>query len=327
MSEPYILVRSLGRKCGMAEYAGFLAERLPGKLVGSVTDLPIQRDRAGIVIVQVEVGLYNFDLYEILWEMWAARHRGYLVVADYASEPNECRGWSREIAKYSILGPKYWELNSVCLPLVRCNPLSEQDAGPPSEIKLGTFGFASPVKKHEEIARLAIRLGVKALIISTVPNLWPGFEEGPHRQVPLDALNEIRQMAELYPDRIELIDSGYLTIPEVQTKLRECTHLVSAMDNLTPNWGPSGSLRTMATVGRPLIALNSQRAAEVDATLVTNFDEITLDFLQQNRIAPNIEKIGDGLWAYENLLRWINIAIFHKRQLINSSGGLLHVSG
>lgn len=327
MSEPYILVRSLGRKCGMAEYAGVLAERLPGKLVGSVTDLPLQRDRTGIVIVQVEVGLYNSDLYEILWEIWAARRRGYLVIADYASEPPACRGWSQEIAKYSILGPKYWEPNSVCLPLMRGNPLAEQDAGPPSEIKLGTFGFASPVKKHGEVARLAIRLGVKAMIISTMPNPWPGFEEGPHRQAPLDALNEIQQIAELYPDRIELVDNGYLTTPEVQTKLRECTHLVSAMDNLTPNWGPSGSLRTMATVGRPLIALNSQRAAEVGATLVQSLDEITLDFLQQNRTSPDVEKIGDGLWAYKNLLRWINIAIFHKRQIIDSDGGLLHVRG
>ncbi|KKK98282.1 hypothetical protein LCGC14_2644330, partial [marine sediment metagenome] len=62
----------------MAEYSGFLSERLPGRLVGSVTELPLQRDRAGIVIIQVEVGLYNLDLYEILWELWAARNRGYI---------------------------------------------------------------------------------------------------------------------------------------------------------------------------------------------------------------------------------------------------------
>ena len=325
MSEPYILIRSLGRKCGMAEYSGFLSERLPGRLVGSVTELPLQRDRAGIVIIQVEVGLYNLDLYEILWELWAARNRGYIVVADYASEPDMCKGWSQEIAKHAILGPKYWEPGSFVLPLIRCNPLTEPDSGPPEELKLGTFGFASPVKKHHEIAQLALRLGIKAMIISTMPDPWPGFNEGPHRGVPLLALDEIREVARDHPDSIELVDNGYLTIPEVQKRLRECTHLVSAMDNLTANWGPSGSLRTMATVGRPLIALNSQRASEVDATLVDSLDEITSDFLEKNRAAPNVEKIGDGLWAYKNLIQWIDTAIFYNKQIINPNGGLLHV--
>ncbi|KKL60632.1 hypothetical protein LCGC14_2203390, partial [marine sediment metagenome] len=263
--------------------------------------------------------------YEILWELWAAGNRGYIVIADYASEPDMCEGWSREITKHAILGPKYWESGSFLLPLIRCNPPSETDVGPPEELKIGTFGFASPVKRHHEIAQLALRLGIKALIISTMPNPWPGFNEGPHQGVPSRALDEIRIVAGANPDSIELVDNGYLTIPEVQKKLQECTHLVSAMDNLTANWGPSGSLRTMATVGRPLIALNSQRAAEVDATLVSSLDEITLDFLKKSNVAPSIDKIGDGLWAYKNLIKWIDTAILYNKQIISQSGGLLHV--
>src|SRR3990167_11345429 len=118
MSEPFILVRSLGRKCGMAEYSGFLADRLPGRLISTVQELPLQRERLGVAIVQVEVGLYNLDLGEIVWELWAARNRGYTVIADYASERDFCAGWSQEIAKQCILGPKYPEPDSFLLPLI-----------------------------------------------------------------------------------------------------------------------------------------------------------------------------------------------------------------
>jgi len=324
MSEPYILIRSLGRKCGMAEYAGFLAERLPGKLVGSVLDLPLQRGEPGIVIVQVEVGLYNLDLGEIIWELTAARARGYVVIADYASEPDSCQGWSQEIAKHAILGPKYTEPNSFLLPLVRCNPLSEPDLGPPDELRIGTFGFSSPVKKNEKVIALALRLGIKATIISTMPDPYPDFNESPHIITPMAALYETNRAAAGHPE-IEVIAHGYLSVPDVQRKLRQCSHLVSAMDNLTANWGPSGSLRTMATVGRPLIALKSQRAAEVDAILVDSLDDITVDFLEQHRTPPDVNKIGDGLWAYKNLIRWIQVGFQHNKMFLNLDGGNYHV--
>ena len=326
MPEPYILVRSLGRKCGMAEYAGFLADRLPGILVGTVQDLPLQRERLGVVIVQVEVGLYNLDLGEIIWELWAARQRGYIVIADYASEPDFCIGWSKEITKHAILGPKYLEPDSFLLPLIRCDPPIEPDPGPPNELRLGTFGFASPVKKHHEVALLATRLGIKSTVISTMPNPWPGFNEGPHRGVPARALEEIRAVARQFPNNVDLIDYGYLTIPEVHRELRRCSHLVSAMDNLTGNWGPSGSLRTMATAGRPLIALRSQRAAEVDATLIDSLDEVTIEFLESHKSSPQLAKIGDGLWAYRDLMRWVETSIDCGKPIFNLNGGM-HVRG
>src|SRR3972149_6625797 len=216
MSEPYILVRSLGRKCGMAEYSGFLADRLPGRLIGTVQELPLQRERIGVVIVQVEVGLYNLDLGEIIWELVAARNRGYIVIADYASEPDMCKGWSQEIAKYAILGPKYYEENSFCLPLIRCNPLDELDEGPPEELRLGTFGFASPVKRHENVVHLALHLGIKATVITSMPNPTDSYP----RTEQMIILSRIRAMAQKYPDQVELISDEYLTIPEGHRELR-----------------------------------------------------------------------------------------------------------
>jgi hypothetical protein len=113
MSKPniYVLVRSLGRKCGMAEYAGFVADRLGGKLISSPKELP-EGGNPAIVLVQLEFGLYNGNLSEMINEVMAIEAKGHIAVGDYASEPTEARGWSQILTNYCLMGPKYPEPNS-----------------------------------------------------------------------------------------------------------------------------------------------------------------------------------------------------------------------
>jgi len=308
MTDIYVLVRSLGRKCGMAEYAGFVAARLGGQLISSPKDLPEASGSPAIVLIQLEFGLYNGSLSEMINEVMAVEAKGHIAVGDYASEPTEANGWSQVLTNYCLMGPKYPEPNSFCLPLLRCDPLMEPDRGPPESIHLGTFGFAAPAKRHEEVIKLAIRLGVPATIISTVPNPWPGFEGSPIEQVPTSCLRLYQSLAEGHSN-IKILHEEYYSTEEVHRILRGCSHLIGAMADMTANWGPSGSLRTMATVGRPFICTRSLRAQEVGAVIVETLDEVDISFLNQIKLPPDINQIGDGIAEYTELIQSLSKSV------------------
>ena len=304
MTEVYVLVRSLGKRCGMAEYAGFVADRLGGKLIRSAVELPEANGSPAIVFAQLEYGIYGDKIEEMVAELVEIQRRGHIAVGDYASEPDVYRGGSEILKNYCILGPKYWEPDTYLLPLIRCALLEEPDLGPPDHIHLGSFGFTSPLKHHDDVANLAIRLGVPCTIIATVPYFGQSSEER--------ELQKLLDLASSYPG-LEVIWERYLTIPEVQRELRKCSHLISAHEDIASNWGPSGSLRTMSTVGRPLIACRSRRAAEVGAILVNNLSEVTIDFLEMH-CSPN-PAINDNLWAYTNLVKWLTLSIEAHRPI------------
>ena len=310
----YVLVRSLGRKCGMAEYAGWVARRLGGELISSPEDLPPANGKPAIVLIQLEFGLYNRSLSEMINEVRAVEAMGHIAVGDYASEPTEARGWSQILTNYCLMGPKYPEPNSYCLPLMRCDPLDEPDPGPDDEIRLGSFGFAAPAKGHEEIIQLAINLDVPATLITTVPNPWKGFEGSPIEQVPASCLRHYLQLAEGHPN-IEILHENYYSTQEVQRTLRRCSHLIGGMADMSANWGPSGSLRTMATVGRPLICKRSLRASEVDAYLVDRIEDITIDLLRRVTASPELSKIGDGITEYQSLVEVLRASIANGKPI------------
>ena len=298
MVDIYVIVRSLGKKCGMAEYAGFVADRLGGKLISSAMELPEANGNPAVVFAQLEYGIYGDSVESMVAELVEIQRRGHIAVGDYASEPDVYKGISDILKNYCILGPKYWEPGTYLLPLIRCALPEEPDPGPPDHIHLGSFGFTSPLKHHDEVAHLAIRLGVPCTIISTVPHFGQSSEER--------ELQKLLDLAASYP-KLNVIWERYLTIPEVQKELRKCSHLISAHEDIAANWGPSGSLRTMATVGRPLIACRSRRAAEVGAILVDNLSEITIDFLELHRSSNLVA--NDNLWAYVNLVKWLTLSI------------------
>jgi hypothetical protein len=109
------------------------------------------------------------------------------------------------------------------------------------------------------------------------------------------------EMAAPYP-AIKILHEEYYSTADVHRILRGCSHLIGAMADMTNNWGPSGSLRTMATVGRPLICSRSLRASEVGAVLVESIDDITEELLEETKLPPDINRIGDGIVEYRKLI-------------------------
>lgn len=275
-----ILCRSLGRRCGIAEYAKLLAQRLGGVPVASVADAPPDTD---VVFVQYEPALYP-RVSDIIDEVDSISPFAIAVVDAHNIFPDV----AAELRWHALVGTKR-NLYPGTLRLSLCLPVLEATEDEPAQgLRLGSFGFAFPAKRYEMIIALAQRLGIGATILAAHNDATPGLSE-------LSA-SYLAHLKDLAGDDIEVIDD-FLPPEEVIQQLRRCSHLVSCMDD---NAAQSASLRTMAASGRPLISLPTEPAREVGAILVDNLDSITLEFLEGCRQLP---QPYDGIADYHSLLQ------------------------
>jgi len=287
-----ILCRSLGRRCGIAEYSTLLAQRLGGVAVPSLGDLPLNTD---VVFVQYEPSFYP-NLADIVQEVRCIKPPTVAVVDahDISSDVTEELRW------HAIVGLKRKAYpGAVRLSHFQQLPVPVADE-PVQEIRLGSFGFAFPAKRYELIIALARRLGVGATILASHSDATPW-----HSELSSSYLATLKDLA---GGDIEIVDE-FLPLDEVIKQLRRCSHLISCMED---NGAQSGSMRIMAAAGRPLIALRTEQARDTGAMLVDHLDSITLDFLDRCRQLPQPH---DGIADYHILLQRLGRARALARQM------------
>lgn len=287
-----VLSRSLGRQCGISEYAICLAQRLGGVAVRSVDEIPTGSTP---VFLQYEPSLYR-GVSDLLNEI--STIEGFPVIDVHTEIPGDIVPVLVSALKGSAIvgvkrGPR--EGRTWYLPHISYAPVGSYE-DPPDEIRIGTFGFAVPNKNYEGIIELASQLHVPLTILASVANATPGIEVLSRAYV-----DYLRMMSHANPD-VEVIDD-FLTHEQIVSKLRKCSHLICAMDDLDRT---SGSLRMMALAGRPIIGLPCAGAEEVGAVTVEQLSDITLEFLSRDLPLPSFP---DGLDQYIALLHSLEIYV------------------
>jgi len=280
-----VLSRSLGRQCGISEYARCLAERLGGVSVKSVEELSASFSP---VFIQYEPSLYN-GLPDLLDEV--SQVEGIPVIDIHTEIPIDIVPALISILKSSavIAVKREPRLGAWLLPHISYAPVGTPRT-PPDEIHLGSFGFALPNKRYDILIDLATRLHIPLTILAATANATPGIED--LSQAYTDYL-----VGRAFQSRENInIVSAFLSHEQIVDKLRDCSHLLCAMENLERT---SGSMRMMALANRPIISLYCAGADEVGAVQVQSFDAITLAFLKRPHSTPSFP---DGLDAYLRLI-------------------------
>jgi len=292
-----ILCRSLGRRCGIADYAVTLAQKLAATAVPTIEEVAPDTE---VLLIQYEPSFYDGQE-DVLTEIKAANPETIVVLESHTTPSNipEDARWHAIIATKRSFYPGAVRL-SLCLPA-----LSESGAEQPRELRLGSFGFALPAKRYELIVDLAKRLDVPAMILAAHNNANPVIER-------LSA-SYLKQLKKLQDHNVQIIDD-FMPLDEVIKRLRTCSHIVSFMED---NGEQSASLRTMALAGRPLIALRSRQAEEVGAILVDEIGAITRDFLESCRDLP---VVYDGIEDYKAFLHSMAVVRSLKDQIQHDDG-------
>ena len=286
-----VLSRSLGRQCGISEYAVCLAQRLGGVAVKSVEEIP---SGSTPVFIQYEPSLYR-GIIDLLNEI--STIEGFPIIDVHTEIPVDIVPvLTSVLGSSAIVGVKRGPREGAWfLPLISYAPVGDYE-DPPDEIRLGTFGFAVPNKNYEQIIELALRLHVPLTILAAVANATPGIEVLSKAYV-----DYLRMMSHSSPD-VEVIDD-FLTHEQIVSKLRECSHLICAMDDLDRT---SASMRMMALAGRPIISTPCAGAEEVGAVVVDSLSDIILEFLSRDLPLPSFP---DGLDQYLALLHSLEVHV------------------
>lgn len=308
-----ILCRTLGRVCGIAEYAIHLQKRLPGSyLARSSDDIQPNTD---VVFIQFEAGLYPGGPADILNEIYEIRFRipRCFIVIDYHS----LYRMLSELRWHAIVAIKRgWSPIPGVLQLPHLVNQPAEDIPPPKEIRLGAFGFAVPFKHYEDIIALADRLKVPLTLIASIPspNDWV---------YQMCAVYAYKLGQRAHRSKYTNYISEFLPAEDVVRELQQCSHLISAQEDVHgEDGGPSGSMRVMLGAKRPLISVDNGRARDVGAICVPSLQDITLDFLKQHR---EVTGCPDGIEWYENLMHWFEVAkgveqpILHVDEIYNVS--------
>lgn len=293
-----IICRTLGRVCGIAEYAIHLQKRLPGDvyLVNNVRD--IQPDTE-LVIIQFEIGLYPDGPSSLVREANKAKEMapGAYIVTDYHSIYRVLG----EFKRHAITGIKRgWSSTKNIIQLPHLVNLPPEKPKPiPKELRLGTFGFGVPFKRFEMIMDLSKRLDLPLTLLASIPS--------PNDQV-YQMCAVYMYKIKTYAKRFKKIDmtTKFLPVEEVIDRLQDCSHLISAQQDVYgQDGGPSGSMRVMVAAQRPIISIRNDRAAEAGAVLVDDFKEIDLDFLKAH---TEPAQCPDGIEWYLNIIEWLEAA-------------------
>jgi len=162
-----------------------------------------------------------------------------------------------------------------------------QEAGK-KELCIGSFGFAFRFKHFDEIAKLAKRLGVKAMIIATINNT--------SETILNETQSVSRELARYESENVKIV-TGYLNEEEILACLRDCTHVVFAQDDRPQT---SGSMRFASRLGVPIISVDSFQALEAGCLRVKTLNDITKEYLEKT--ANERINMDDGLDYYKAIL-------------------------
>lgn len=289
-----ILCRSLGKQCGIAEYSKVLAERLGATLINEPAQAP---QGTTIAFIQFEASLYQ-SLEDLAQEIFAMPCR-FVVLEDHSGVSG--------LSRLAIHVNKHcWTEGQLYLPLVNYPSPEVTDYGPPNHLQIGAFGFAMPHKRYEDIIALAERLEAPLLLLASQADATPEIENISREYIKKLNSIESSQTVEIVTD--------FLPPDEVIKFLKECTVLVSGMEN--PGNRTSGSLRMMSLADRPIISVACHAAEELKITQVESLQDVTRETLKNLKPV----KALDGLDCYENLIHWLEVAISYEQQILHHDG-------
>ncbi len=288
-----IVCRSYEKRCGIFEAAQLLARRLQAHSISS------QFKDFDVTFIEYEPSLYR-GIPDLIQEI--ERLSGFVVVDVHSGQDSEVN----EIKWFAIIGTKTpWIPGTIHLPLLSENVLEESHSG--DRLCLGSFGFALPHKRYEDIIDISARLDIPALILASYADATPQID-----QLSVQYISFLRDYVK--GKDVELI-TDFLEIHDILKRLSNCSHLVSMMQDVGST---SASLRLMALAGRPVIALRSRMAREINAIEVNSPDDITLDFLK--RTTDERSTFCDGFDNYVDLLNSLIAAKQLEGQIIHHDG-------
>jgi SAM-dependent methyltransferase len=263
MGEFVVVCKSVGSRCGIAEQAKYLAERLNAQVVPSSR---VVKGRKDAVIVEF---LYN-SITELADELRHASKVSPLVVLDC----HDVYPWLWLLSRKYVICMKSIDdaatcgLGRVVVAGLLIPELRIKHRPAPKQISLGCFGFSLPGKNFDKTMRLAKRLGVKCKIVTSVNTASPYLEK-----LSKQHLSYLKATANSNTEIIEVFGNE----SKIVAHLQECSHIVFAEEYGIP---VSASMKVAALSGRPIIAMNTRQAREAGALLVDTLDDITVEYLK-----------------------------------------------
>lgn len=297
MAEFAIVCKSAGKRCGIAEQARYLAERLNAPVVRSSR---LIKGRKDAVIIEFEPSLYNSRT-ELSDEIRHASRLSKLVLLDC----HQVTPWLWTFSRKCMICVKSLDVAATCgsdrvvVAGLLIPDLKPEHRLPPEEIILGCFGFAFPAKNFDKVIQLAHRLGVKCKIVTSV-NTATRYLERLSKQY----LSHLKTAASRDVEVIEVFGDE----SRIVAHLQDCSHILFAEEYEST---VSSSMRLAALSGRPIVAMNTRQGREAGAVLIDRLDDITLSFLKncsKTRIT-----VKDGFEDYAKILGSVLLAPLYSR--------------
>jgi len=282
-----IVCESLGRRCGIAEYTKHLAKAMGADIANTPEALP--GDRYEAVLIEHEFGFYRtLRAYNKVVE--AARQKAPVVAIDLHTVPNIPRyePWIAQQADAvfvknkpmaSVLSP-YGKV--VHIPhFVHDIPVTRR--APPSEVTLGTFGFAFGNKGMRDIIDTANRLGVRALVMASHNDASKVTNDMSSQET--ERLKAIEQT-----DKVDVRMKPFFTEQEIVDGLQDCTHVIFPRKISPHTYFASGAAHLAVLAERPLLVGNLQMVEDLDPVyVVRDLNALTLERLQRMDKPPRNE--------------------------------------
>ena len=296
VGEFLVVCKSVGRSCGIAEQAKYLAERLNAQVVPSSR---VAKGRKDAVIVEFHAEFSSIA--ELADELRHASKVSPLVVLDCHSANPGLLLLPRKyvICMKSIDDAATCGLGRVVVAGLLIPDLRVEHRPAPKQITLGCFGFSLPGKNFEKTMRLAKRLGVKCKIMTSVATPTPHS-----KRLSIQYLSYLKATADSNTEIIEVFGNE----SKIVAHLQECSHIVFAEDYEIP---VSASMKLAALSGRPIIATNTRQAREAGVLLVDRLDDITVEYLRN--CANTKPVVRDSFEDYARILGSVLLAPLYSR--------------
>lgn len=254
---------------GISEYTRVMRDRIVREW--GVT-ARIARTKAEVeaqsVIVQFENGLPNAE--RIILDSLDLAASGHTVYFDVHAAFSDFGVWNGYLPELEANTRMLYRANEVAeadgvedyslLPHLSYRNVPEL-AARRERVRLGSFGFASRGKRHEDLIYMARRLRVPLTLLLSV-------NTEVSEKVAEDMRRYIASLQRLAGDGIEIID-GFFSYEEIEARLARCSHLIFTTKSALSN---SGSIQFAKRMNKPILSLASFQAQQAQ---VHQFDSLT----------------------------------------------------
>ena len=278
-----LVVKSLGTQCGIANYSSILSKHLNADIVSSASELKKKYDK---ILIAFDTNFYLFE-------------------DDFSNELSECYKKSEEVIfdlhtvlrgllintfPYRKLVKSPFSLNrttnATYIPHF-IYPANNTGKLPPSKLKIGTFGFASPARRMKELLSWGRDNEIDVKIIATINTSGITTEKSTR--------NYAEEISEEFPGQVDI---GYFTHDEIVSKLEDCSHLIFCR-NGDPTIGVSGAVPLAYNAKRPIIVEHKALAPELKDIYVSRLESLNKDKIDK------ITKIPTGGISVEDTTKTI----------------------